>query len=463
MRRTREEPLSSRVDFYQKCEATVDVLMEQKPAEAEHVQVRLSAIKKHCRARTNATHALHDQPIVPATEHDAMLQQFKLMLLSQLTGAHILAGSTNRSSWQGVTDLRQLQDIPLEIVHATLHRNGYEELPFDGNTEAAIGFTRDGIATTPLTCRRHDLPGTNLTLASYLTTMQKEGFRPTDPRVADSVRQMSYAVIVDYFVSSALIQSNRPFVFPANLDAGSLPEGVTAFGGACFRSSNRADASIIEPFKEDKRVGHFAAISGAGFCQLIEVGTDGVTFTKHANVFTGPANLFGAEKSVLWHTLENGGFDRDRTFLVMEHAEGSIYGMALPTEDQKADLDAPGVPGYLKRNQGWVDRGRDRLGSKDFERVVSGEVSRHIPRQGQEVFDLAEAISLEALHCGIDESRMIIDRTCPTTDIWNTHWSNTVEGAFYPVKFVAPDAPQDKKDLMLHPRNGYFTHVRRRG
>lgn len=421
----------------------------------QEAHTRLGNIGAHLERQQQDPQPLQHESIVPDAEAVAMRNHFKLLLLAQMRGSKLK--KTPQIPGTKLHDLRGEQSLSASII------NDKDTADYMAELRTAIDFNRDSLPANTVDHRVTTLPNTNVHLYTYLTGVREPGFRPVDPRVAIHIENLADELGLDYVVSSALNQSSTPYVFPDGLNnytsRAPYPNGIQAFGNKCFRSPQKADASIITNWP---RVGHFAAIAGAGFGQLVEVDDNG-EFKRHANIFLGPNNVLGADRSVLACTLQSAEFNLQNTFLLVEHQEGGVYAVDLPTDDQ---IQSGAIPANLVRNHQWVRTAQKRYGERAAWGMAGGcGLSPHLPRQGKPVFNLTEMIELEAQHCRIPHENVLVRTTCPTmgaqgsTDNILRHWSNTVETSLFPGQFVAPGTAIPPDNLLLWPRNGYITWV----
>jgi hypothetical protein len=428
----------NRGEFYQGLVDDVDVASGLRSS--KNAAVRLDAIRGNLAKEVAADTA--NLEVDPA-EATAMRMQFRALLVGHVTGE--ISGQAKGE--HGVVNMRGLAWVP-----GVAFRDRSRKPRAQRALEAELGLSPDAFPANTVTRRAYALGDTGATLYSTLTGLKEGSHRPTDPRVSEKFDVLAESEGVNRWFSAALVQGQDAFEFPPNFDVFDLPDGVVRFGEYSFRTDKAAkkgsDASIITPFKEEGIVGHWSAVSGAAFGQLVEVG-EGGEVTKHANLFLGPNNILGGERSVVRNAIDTGGFDLSRTFFVVEHQEGPMYA--------RNDL--------LKPDHKWVAAIQARYGDALTSIIPAlaanpeeGAFSPHIPRLGQAVFHISEAVRQEALHCGIAEDRLIINRQCPTTNVWNKHWSNTAESGLFPGgRFVLPGGEVAAGNVLLYPRNAYAT------
>jgi len=377
---------------------------------------------------------------------------FKASLLAQIWGEHKKAEANNKADQLGPrrpADLRNEQNLTKNVIQDKVSTSFQPILASLKNT---INYQTSRLEQSKPTIRTINLPGTNVEITTRLTSHNEGGFRQTDTeRVPNKITQIAQEMGVDHFISVPLGQGNQAEIYPHHIDKDKVPANLTEFGQHCYRGVKNKkqidgetketgiDAAIIKlDDKSDQNIGFMSAISGAAFGLLVEVNDDGNAI-KTAQVFLGPNNLYGDTKSIIKTTLEKGKFDLSKTHFYAEHGEGDMFA----AEGTKYDK--------------YGDQIKQRYSSK-LAKIRPNKKSPKFARLGQQIFDINEAIRAEAEFCGLSTDKITINTDCPSAT--GFHASNTLEQSLIPGKFQAPDSPQDHSNLMLWPRNGYFTTIK---
>jgi len=389
------------------------------------------------------------------SESKSITNDTKAMILGNIFGELIEDGPERDGP---IRDLRGEQDLLARV----LDKNTEKSYPILRRLKRAIGFR----ASNPLALIKQKLglyagdpfPKSTITVNAYSFPKSKEGIQPkfkletilTGKREPGArPKGKNFSSFVNRFidgvkgiknaVSSKLGQGNQAFKFPTELNTES--SGLEQLGENFYRSPAKADASITQ-FDPENPTGHFAAISGAPFINLIEMDEEGNAI-QQAQVFAGPNNLFGSDQSVIEKTLVEGNFNLARTYAVIEHGEGDQYALSDTSKYETA----------IRNRYG------DLADDVVAKIIPEGKKSTRFSRLGQQVFDLNAAASLELTRAGLDPDMIHVNKTCPTNS--RKHHSNTVEGGLNPRPgFVSADSPIPAGDTKLWLRNGYMSYLK---